>query len=86
MKAVDSDAVCLETSEVVKLKMHMLLTWFNLISNATKVDVARQYFLSIDSSVGLSGVLTCLATFECLRHICLNLRQATTYPSMPSRK
>ena len=51
-----------------------------------KIDVALQYFLSSGNGVGLLGVLTCLGIFECLRHICLNLRQATTYPSMPSRK
>ena len=69
MKAVDSDAARRKTSEVVKLKMRVLLTWFNLISNATKNWCCTTVFLLSDDRVGLPGVLTCLATFECLRHL-----------------
>ena len=84
--AEKNDAACRNTSQVIKLKIHLFQhllvfqSWYNVTTDATwKLCRATKIVL-------LLGVSTCRATsFECLRHIRLNLRQSTTYPSMTSK-
>ena len=69
-----------------QLKIHMLQnllvlqSWYNVTTDATwKLCRSTKIVL-------LLGVSTCrAASFKCLRHIHLSLRQSTTYPSMTSK-
>ena len=80
------DAAWRNTSQVVKLKIHLLQhlfilqSWYNVTTNATwKLCLATKIVLLLDIS-------TCRKTsFESLRYIHLSLRQCATYQTMTSK-
>ena len=73
-----SYVICRNTAKVVKLKVH-ILQLLNVYKSQHNVTPTRHEtkLMSRDKSVDLTGVLSCRATFDCLRQNVLKQKLQT---------